>query len=537
MSQAACYVFLVCMLGSGGCAHHPHHADESLARQTTPLCVAVYRDMPDVGVVPNLFTYTALMHGVLAAGYYDQAAMLVRDMQRHGMTPDVRSINLMLSAIAPTRNTAAIAEIADMAERGDVPTSFLTYYTLTVAYLVTCQPHKALELLATFRSEGESVKDIFFQLYRCLHPLARSYNFAARIASDTLSRRIVRWLADAFSEECTTEEVVMLFQMTSQLGYLDLVLEMLDHEPLARHLTNAHMEGIAFGAARQAMQDKHSTVTHVDSVPRSVVLGWRHRLAETARFAHAVMATLREAGYDCSVSSVALFTQAASSSKQFDLALDCLGEMQRLGYQFYRYQALLQIQRAYVQGDLGGVEFDCEAVGKELLFDEVLPQYLAGIRNIERVGKLGKDQSFTGRRRGYVAVRRRNERDDRAAGSAGRRGGAAKTHDGAPDDTDFEVPADDDVAAASSGHEDAPVEHVDLSAPPGEDTDLSGVDSDADSDDDDIAALAEDDAIAVLPLEELVGADLGGAGGSDAPAADRAGSTPDADIAELVRSL
>ena len=71
-------------------------ANTIFAELMAPIRAARGTDLPDTAVVPTVVTYTTMLKGLCQNGDMLAAEYLVGDMQRQGITPNLRTVNMFL---------------------------------------------------------------------------------------------------------------------------------------------------------------------------------------------------------------------------------------------------------------------------------------------------------------------------------------------------------------------------------------------------------------------------------------------------------
>ncbi|GFP79480.1 pentatricopeptide repeat-containing protein at5g24830 [Phtheirospermum japonicum] len=118
--------------------------------------------MVEFGVVPNVYTYNALIHAQIRNGNIDKAHYLKREMLLVGVLPDLVTYNLLIGAACDLGDISFELQMYDeMLRRGCKP-GIISYTELLKCYCMRSEMEKAEELFSNIRMSDLEIDHVPF---------------------------------------------------------------------------------------------------------------------------------------------------------------------------------------------------------------------------------------------------------------------------------------------------------------------------------------------------------------------------------------
>lgn len=336
--------------------------------------------MADLGLMPSSLTYRLAIHLLVFKDRLGEVTELLHAMTRAQLVADVGVINLVLAAFATTRNAAAISEIEGIMRTMGVEPDLWTYAALVSGYFLTGQHTRALDIFDAFREGGLDHRELYFMLYRLLHPTGGRKRDGGNKLPPASSDASIMWaILEHYKKVDPTQEEVLLFvQAAAQLGRYDVFSAALADERLASMITLVHMEGIIYGLLSEAgFMDGWA----IGPATASRAHSYNFYAKQAVRFALDALAVLESRGHTVRETTYAFLARRAANGKDIGLAAETIVRMHERGFKMLRLDALQYVVEGQLAGRLTSV--DVISIAPDLLNDEGLEQFTEWLSVLE----------------------------------------------------------------------------------------------------------------------------------------------------------
>ncbi|XP_026448434.1 pentatricopeptide repeat-containing protein At5g46100-like isoform X2 [Papaver somniferum] len=120
----------------------------SMNKSTIDAALAVFKEMPDKGHIPDSYTYGTLISGLCKLGMIDEAKRLFKDMETKGCSPTVITYTCLIHSLCRSSNLGeAMKLLKEMGSKGIEP-NVVTFSSLMDGLCKGGRSSEALELLA-----------------------------------------------------------------------------------------------------------------------------------------------------------------------------------------------------------------------------------------------------------------------------------------------------------------------------------------------------------------------------------------------------
>ncbi|MBA0869144.1 hypothetical protein Goshw_023708 [Gossypium schwendimanii] len=116
--------------------------------------VDLFNEMKKLGCNPDVYTYNALMSGMIRAGMIDEAHSLLRTMEENGCTPDLNSHNIILNGLARTGGPKRAIEMLTKMKNLKIKPDAVSYSTVLGCLSRAGMFEEAAKLMKEMKASG-----------------------------------------------------------------------------------------------------------------------------------------------------------------------------------------------------------------------------------------------------------------------------------------------------------------------------------------------------------------------------------------------
>jgi pentatricopeptide repeat domain-containing protein 1 len=125
---------------------HTNQINELGKRRFWGQALQLFHSMQQKGVVPNVFTNSALISACQKGKQPELAVEVFQAMQRQGVVPDVITCNALICAVDKGKQPERAPEVFEVMHRQRMTADVITYSALISACEKSTQPEQALEV-------------------------------------------------------------------------------------------------------------------------------------------------------------------------------------------------------------------------------------------------------------------------------------------------------------------------------------------------------------------------------------------------------